>query len=38
MDEYNSYEALVRENIEYNNLVADNPYENVIVMICNVEP
>ncbi len=27
MDEYNSYEALVRENIEFNNLVADNPYE-----------
>ncbi len=27
MDEYRSYESLVRENIEFDNLVADNPYE-----------
>ena len=27
MDEYNSYESLIRENIEFDLLVADNPYE-----------
>ncbi len=27
MDEYRSYESLVRENIEFDILVADNPYE-----------
>ncbi len=31
MDEYRSFEALIRKNIEFDNLVIDNPYEKDVI-------